>query len=245
MKEYLFLGLLQGIFEWLPISSEGIVSLFSSFLKMPNPIDLALYLHLGTLFSAIIYFYQDWKKIISLKDEKTFNFLLKTTLISLLVGGLFYFLIKDFSFKGSFLILMGGGLLLTGFFHRKRFGFKIDFEKLAFLVGFLQGLSVIPGVSRSGATIFGLSLSNLSPKEILKLSYLLSVPVVFAGSIFLSLKNPFFFSKEVFFSSLVAFLTGLLSLKFLLKVASKLNFFKFCLVFGLLCFLGGLIEFLK
>lgn len=243
MKEYLLLGILQGIFEWLPISSEGIVALTSSFfLKTINPIDLALYLHLGTFFAVLVYFYKDWKKILLLKDKKTFKFLTVVTLISLVIGGLLYFLIKEIAFGKWFLIIIGIGLLITGFFHKKKFFFKISFEKLAILTGILQGLSVIPGISRSGATIFGLSFGEFSPNEILRFSYLMSAPVVLISSIFLSFKEPLLFSKGVFFSLIAAFLSGILSLKFLLKLSLKLNFFKFCLIFGGLCILGGLIE---
>jgi len=243
MKEYLLLGILQGIFEWLPISSEGIVALTSSFfLKTINPIDLALYLHLGTFFAVLVYFYKDWKKILLLEDKKTFKFLTITTLISLIVGSLFYFLIKEIAFGGWLLIIIGIGLLITGFFHKKRFSFKISFKKLAILTGVLQGLSVVPGVSRSGATIFGLSFGKLSPNEILRFSYLMSAPVVLISSIFLSFKEPLFFSKGVFLSLIVAFLSGILSLKFLMRLALRLNFFKFCLIFGGICILGGIIE---
>ena len=67
---YILLGAIQGIFEWIPVSSEGIVALASNFLKLNiNPIDIGLFLHLGTLLSAIIYFRKDWIKIITFKDK--------------------------------------------------------------------------------------------------------------------------------------------------------------------------------
>jgi len=243
MKEYFFLGILQGIFEWLPISSEGILTLVSSlFFKKISPIDLALYLHLGTFFALLIYFYKDWKKIFLFEDKKTLKFLVLSTIFSFLVGAPIYFLIKKITFGGLLLIIIGFGLMITGFFHKKKLSLKISFEKLAILTGILQGLSVIPGISRSASTIFGLSLGKFSPYEILKLSYLISAPVVLGAGIFLALKEPLLFSKEIFLSLVGAFLAGILSLKILLKFALRLNFFKFCIIFGGLCILGGIIE---
>ena len=114
-------------------------------------------------------------------------------------------------------------------------------EKLAIFVGILQGLAVIPGFSRSGATIFSLSLGEFSPPEILKISYMMSAPVVFLSSVYLYLKNPnlFSFSLEALIFS---FLTSILTLHFLMKISQKINFSQFSLIFGLICILGALFD---
>jgi len=85
MWEYILAGILQGIFEWLPISSEGIVALFTNF-SLPefNSIDFALFLHLGTLLAVVIYFWKDIRDLILLKD-KNFEIFIIVTFIS---GGL-------------------------------------------------------------------------------------------------------------------------------------------------------------
>lgn len=239
-----FLGIVQGILEWIPISSEGVVSLVSQWLiEKVNPIDLALSLHLGTLFACLFYFRKDWKKVITLKDSKLLRFLMISTFVSLLVGFPIYKLIKNMAVGNGLLVIMGFGLLLTAFFHKKKKIFEMGFNKLATLTGFLQGLAVIPGLSRSGSTIFGLSLGKLSPSETLKISYMMSVPVILASSVYLFLENPSLILGG--WPSLISgFLMGFLSLHFLINWAQKINFFKFALIFALLCFLGAVIGFL-
>lgn len=244
MWDYIILGIIQGIFEWIPISSEGIVALTSQFLAINiNPIDIALFLHLGTLFAVLIYFRKDWKEVLTLKDRKLFRFLFLSTFISLIVGFPLYRVVRNMVVGNSLLVIVGFGLLITAYFQRKRMIFKISFDKLAAITGFLQGLAVIPGLSRSGSTIFGLSLGKLHPSEALKVSYMMSVPAVLASSVYLYLKN----STLVFegWPALISsFLIGFLSLHFLINLAKKINFFQFVLIFGTLCFLGAMISLL-
>ena len=241
---YLFLGAIQGIFEWFPISSEGIVALSSQFLlKDVNPIDIALFLHLGTAFAVLIYFREDWKEVFLLKNYKLIRFLTISTLISLAVGYPFYKLIEGMIIGNSLLLIMGFGLLFTAYFQKTNKTFKIGFDKLAVICGFLQGLAVIPGLSRSGSTIFGLSLGKSSPSEMLKVSYMMSLPVILASSFYLFLSNPLFII-EGWPSLISSFLVGIVSLRFLMNLAKKIDFFKFALIFSLLCFLGALLGFI-
>ena len=247
MLNYIFLGIVQGIFEWLPISSQGIAMLISQYFieKQVHPIDIALFLHLGTLFAVLGYFYKDWKDILFLKNKKLLNFLIIATIPSLIIGFFLFDLVRDMVIGGMLLSLVGFGLLITAFFNKKKYCFKnISSKKIAVIAGILQGFSVIPGFSRSAATIFGLSLAGFSPKKTLTLSYLMSVPVVLAASFYLLLKQPLLFSWGMFIALIFSFLVGLLFLKFLMAFAQKINFFKFCLIFAILCFLGAIIEIL-
>lgn len=248
MWEYIFLGILQGIFEWIPISSEGVIALTSQYLiQQINPIDIALFLHLGTLFAVLVYFRKDWKEIVLLKNPKLLRFLIITTIISLAIGFPLYNLIRNFSTGTTLLFVMGFGLLITAYFHKLRKNPNMSLEKksgkLALIAGSLQGISVIPGLSRSGSTIFGLSLGKLSPFEILKISYIMSAPVILASSIYLTLKNP-----TIFFtgwpSLISSFFVGIISLSFLMKFAKKINFYIFAIIFAVLCFIGGIIGLL-
>ena len=244
MWSYFVLGIIQGIFEWFPISSEGIVALTSQFLvKNTNPIDVALFLHFGTVFAVLIYFWKDWKEIFILKNSKLLRFLIISTLISLLIGSPLYQIVNSIIIGNSLLLIMGFGLLLTAYFHKMKKSFKIDFDKLAVITGFLQGLAVIPGLSRSGSTIFGLSLGKSTPSEMLKVSYMMSVPVVLASSFYLFLKDPILFI-EGWPALISSFLVGIFSLHFLINLAKKINFFKFALIFSLLCFLGVIVGFI-
>lgn len=244
MLNYFILGILQGIFEWIPISSEGVVALAVNYLiKGANPVNLALFMHLGTMFAVLIYFRSEWKKVILFQDLRLTRFLIISTIISLAVGYPVYKAINNVVIGTSLLLITGFGLLLTAYFQRARRFSEIGFNKLAVITGFLQGVAVIPGLSRSGATIFGLSLGERNPYEVLRISYMMSFPVVLASSIFLFLNNPTFILQG--WPSLISsFLIGILSLHFLLEFANKINFFKFALVFSILCFIGAGVQFL-
>ncbi|PIR01854.1 MAG: hypothetical protein CO031_02800 [Candidatus Nealsonbacteria bacterium CG_4_9_14_0_2_um_filter_37_38] len=254
---YILLGILQGIFEWIPISSEGVVALVAQFLPgLKSPLDLALFLHLGTALAVLIYFGKDWMNILSFKDKNLLQFLIIATLISLAVGFPVYKLLKGVAIGAGLLLVMGLGLLFTAYFQRTSTAGKpsrpagwlpaklnLNPNQLAAICGFLQGLSVIPGLSRSGSTIFGLALGGVEPFQILKISYMMSLPVVLASSCYLFLENPILICeswRSLFFS----FSVGILSLHFLIKISQKINFSKFALIFGILCLIGAAIEFI-
>lgn len=241
MWEYIFTGILQGIFEWLPVSSEGVVALFSNF-SMPdlNSVDFALFLHLGTLLAVAIYFWKDILDLILLKDKKFLKFFIIVTVIS---GGLGFFVYKFASNIGggpALLFLMGGGLFLTSWFQRKKIKFKANENIAAITVGLLQAITPIPGVSRSGATIFGLSLFEDDPEKILKTSYLISIPVVLGVNAYLYLKNPALISGNAWLALVFSFIFGLATLKVLMGISKKINFSKFTFLFGCLCVLASL-----
>jgi len=227
------------VFEWLPISSEGIVALTSQWLiKDSNPVDVALFLHSGTLIAILIYFRKDWKEILTLKNKKLLKFLIIATAVSLIIGFPFYRAIRNVAIGNTLLLIMGFGLLLTAYFHKKKKKPKFSFSQLGIIAGFLQGLAVIPGLSRSGSTIFGLSLGDLEPSQILKISYIMSAPAVIASSGYLFFKDQTLMF-EGFPALISSFVIGIFSLHFLINAAEKIDFFKFALIFAALCFLGA------
>ncbi len=242
MLEYIFLGILQGIFEWIPVSSEGVVALGSHFLlEGVNPVDVALSLHLGTLFAVMIYFWRDWREVKMLRNTRFLKFLTIATVFSLVVGFPLYNLVTGMVLGGFLLVIMGCGLLATSYFHKTKKTLGLGLNRLGVVAGILQGLAVIPGLSRSGSTIFGLSMGKLKPSYILKYSYMMSAPVVAVSSVYLLIKNP---NIVMVWPALVSsFIVGVLSLHLLMKVSSRISFFKFTLVFGLLCFVGALLVF--
>ena len=243
MWDYIFLGILQGIFEWIPISSQGITALASQyFLKEFHPIDVAIFLHLGTLLAVLIYFRKEWKEVLTLKDKNLFYFLIIATFFSLIVGFPLYKSVKEITIGAGLLVVMGFGLLLTSFLQKERKSFNLNLNHLAIFSGFLQGLSVIPGLSRSGSTIFGLSLGKKNPSEILKISYMMSAPVIFLASFYLYFKNPILIN-ECWISLIFSFLVGISTLHYLIKFSQRIDFSKFTLIFGFLCFLGAIFSF--
>ncbi|MCD6528608.1 undecaprenyl-diphosphate phosphatase [bacterium] len=244
MINYILLGIIQGVFEWLPISSEGVTALFSQFfVQRLNPIDIALFLHLGTLLATLVYFSKEWIKVLTGKNPFLLRFLIIATIISLVVGFPVYKTIRSLAIGYTLLLIMGFGLLCTSFFQKSQRKIKIGVNGLAIITGFLQGLAVIPGLSRSGSTIFGLSLGKFPPEDILKISYMMSAPVILVSTLYLWWENPILFSQG-WLSLIFSFLVGFATLHLLINLAQKINFSKFTFVFGLFCLIGAVIGLL-
>lgn len=244
MWEYFLLGALQGIFEWLPISSQGVMTIFSSFVDIEmSAIDFSLFLHSGTMLAVLIFFRKDWINLILLKDKELLRFFVIASIISLSLGFVLYKTIGNIALGSGLLFLIGFGLLLTSWFQKKNIRLNISKDFNSIIVGLLQGLSVIPGVSRSGSTIFGLSLKGNDPSEILKKSYIISLPAVAASTGYIFLNNPTI-SSFPWIALLSSFIFGIISLKVLLDFSKKVNFSKLTMIFGILCIIGGIIEWL-
>ncbi len=260
MLEQIILGIIQGIVEWLPVSSEGILVLvranfFNRGQGWEEIIREVLFLHLGTFFAALIYFRKDvWQlvgvsfgSVISKDSSKKLTGLFKFLLISAIITGLLgYGLLEVFvnleeqvEFSGKIITLSIGLLLLITAFlqiRAKKEGYKkVGNLKIgdSFLLGIIQGLAVLPGLSRSGLTVSTLLLRKFNSQASLKLSFLMSLPVVLGGNIILNFKH-FVFSADLFLGLISSFVFGLLTISLLLKLARKINFGYFVLVFGIL-----------
>ena len=257
MEEGIILGIIQGITEWLPISSEGAlilveVNFFKNQSGLANLISYVLFLHLGTFFAALIYFRKDVFLLLKglfnyqkadKETRKTLNFLILTTIISGLLGFLIFELIEGMednivSGGKGITLLIGIMLLVTAFlqFQRKGRGKKeiVDLKTSdGILLGIFQGASVIPGLSRSGLTVSALLLRKFNESQALKLSFLMSLPAILAGNIALNLNN-FSFSLEFLLGFSFSFLFGILTIHLLLKIANRLNFAWFVLFFALI-----------
>lgn len=244
MWEYVLLGALQGIFEWIPISSQGLITIFSSFIVTDiNSIDFSLFLHLGTMFAVLIFFRKDWINLILLRDKELLRFFIIASVVSLSLGFVVYKTIGDIAIGSGLLFLIGFGLLLTSWFQKKDIRLNMNKDFNSVIVGLLQGISVIPGVSRSGSTIFGLSLKENDPSEILKKSYIISLPAVIVSTGYIFINSPSI-SSFPWIALLSSFVFGIISLKVLLDFSKKVNFSKITMTFGILCLIGGIIEWL-
>jgi undecaprenyl-diphosphatase len=244
MWEYVLLGALQGIFEWIPISSQGIVTVFSSFAEIEmNAINFSLFLHAGTMLAVLIFFRKDWINLILLRDKELLRFFIIASIISLSLGFVLYKTIGDVALGSGLLFLVGFGLLLTSWFQKNNIRLNMSKDANYIIVGLLQGLSAIPGVSRSGSTIFGLSLKESDPSEILKRSYIISLPAVAASTGYIFLNDPTI-SSFPWIALISSFVFGIISLKILLDFSKKVNFSKITMIFGILCIIGGILEWL-
>jgi len=264
MFEYVILGIIQGIAEWLPVSSEGLIILAkTNFFHTPGNLEeaitQALFLHLGTFLAALIYFRRDVKKLVktifsyrsqSQETQKLFSFLLITTMIS---GAFGLLLIKTLTYissqlesQGTIITLMIGCLLLgTAFLElkAKKSGYRnlCDLTIVdSILLGIVQGFAALPGFSRSGLTVSALLLRKLDKTYALKLSFLMSLPIVLAGNIALN-TNALVWTVEALAGLFFSFIFGLAAIHLFLKLAEKINFGYFVLLFGVLTILSAVV----
>jgi len=254
MIEQIVLGTVQGIAEWLPISSEGAIFLVSSnFFGEQDVAELlrqALFLHLGTFLATLVYFWKDVVKVfqtlIGYKSavpgqKNQLKFLVIATLISGGIGlvVLTFITSTDFTATAKAVnVVIGISLLVTAFLQIRagQGGLRLlDHinNSDSVLLGIAQGMATLPGLSRSGLTISALLLRKVNDELALKLSFLLSLPIVLAGNIALNFKE-FAFQAEMLIGLLFSFGFGLITIHVLLKLARKINFGYFVLVFAVL-----------
>ncbi|MFB6212858.1 MAG: undecaprenyl-diphosphate phosphatase [Candidatus Magasanikbacteria bacterium] len=256
MIEKITLAATQGILEWLPVSSEGFLVLIKANFfnggNISSIVDYALFLHFGTFLAALVYFRAEvWKLIVAgfnyfdaeQKKRKVFDFLLISTIVSGLLGLLLLeglrFVENSFNFGGS-VITAGVGVLLlfTGFMQlkagsvEKRIEVDISYWD-GVLLGIVQGLAVLPGISRSGFTVSALLLKDFKEEVSLRLSFLMSLPIVFFGNLVMN-SSKIFFSFKSLAVIFISFIFGLITIDLLLKTARKMNFGWFVILFGLL-----------
>lgn len=259
LLEAIIMGIIQGIFEWLPVSSEGINSivLLNFFNKsFTEAIYLSIWLHLGTMLSAMVFFRKTIYRLIKNLPKYRFNnnpenkltsFIFLTTLISGILGGTFLLLgVEKLNLPYYYaMLLIGGALIITGFLqlfanneNKIKSGLKV---KDSFSLGILQGFSVLPGISRSGITVSTLLLKNYSVEKSLKLSFILSIPLVFGAELGILLLEKVQFNIYSLVSIFVAFIVGLISINLFINFAKKINFGIICLIIGVLSIVAAFI----
>jgi len=253
----LIVGLIQGLIEWLPISSQGnlvIIMIAVLGLEPTYALGLAVYLHMGTGLAAAIYFRKDISRILrsdSESDRRMLSFLVITTVLTGVVGLPLFLFAQLSSFYGEALLgLTGVALISTGIVQRtaQRSGSptaKILNLKEGLLLGLVQGFSALPGVSRSGVTTSALLLTGFEGEDALRISFLMSIPAVFAAAIGLTMIQGVPELRVSLLIALVAsFISALLSINILLRAARKLRFWGLCLALGVLALLPLLIHLL-
>ncbi len=259
MFENFVLGLVQGVAEWLPVSSEGIIVLvktrFFGGAETEVLIREALFLHLGTFFAALVYFRKDVKHLLKFNSfddstKKLFSFLAIATVIS---GAIGYILLQAVSALEDFVVIdakrimlaVGVLLLVTAYLQFRAKGGQLKKEKElkqkdGVLLGLVQGLAVLPGLSRSGTTVAALLMRGYDDAFSLKLSFLMSLPIVLAGNILLNLDG-FVLDLGTLVGLATSFVFGLLTINVLIRLAKKINFTYFVLLFALLSFVAAFV----
>lgn len=234
------LGIIQGLTEFLPVSSSGHLVLFSKIFGIEESLFVSILLHVATLFSIIIVYYKDIWSMIRHPLSKESMTLVVATIPTSLIALVLMPIIKQ-SFAGGFLpicfLISAVLLFISERYSKKCVQGDIDF-KTAFFMGIAQGFAVFPGISRSGATISAGLLNKKDRSQVAKFSFLMSIPIVCA-SLLLEIyeicveKTPL--SIEILptiFAFLAAFFVGVFAIKIMnrLTVRSNLKWFSFYLV---------------
>ena len=245
----IFLVFIQGITEFLPISSSGHLVIFDKLFPVINlnTNDIA-FLHIGTLFSIVI-FYRDrilqiFSNLIILK------FYLKIIIFGILPAVIVGLLtpIQE-AIDNSSQILMYTGIayfflsVLLIFSERIASKNILSIEEItinqAFMIGIAQAFALMPGISRSGVTLLAAMYLGLKKADAIFYSMLIGIPTIFGAWSLTFINQSFEVNTSILIPTIVAFLTGILAIKLLVKFTteSKLQFFGFyCLILSIISF---------
>jgi len=248
LTEAVILGIIQGVTEWLPISSsgQGMIFMMNFFgIEPGEAFSISMFLHMGTLFAALLYFR---KEILMLhKNRELLSFLFFSTALTVIVGLPILFFLRESvleNFSGKFVtMLIGAMLIFTGLILRlKPIEQRREFNlKDAVFAGAAQGISIIPGISRSGTTIAALVIRDIEQELVLKLSFMMSIPAVIGANIIEFSSEKTSFEPSYLFGIAAAFLAGFLTMKYLIEISKKLSFSNFCIVLGAVALLAPLL----
>tara|TARA_B100001758_G_C18409016_1_gene614251 strand:+ start:627 stop:1412 length:786 start_codon:yes stop_codon:yes gene_type:complete len=252
----IILGIIQGLTEFLPVSSSGHLEIAQAILGEKNigneNLLLTVVLHAATACSTIVVFKEDIIRLIRNlfninSPESKFSLLIIVSMIpSVIVGLLFIDTIE--SFFGGALALVGSMLILTGIIlflankaksSNKKAGFKE-----ALVIGLAQAFAIIPGVSRSGATISTAVLLGVDKENAARFSFLMVIPLIL-GKMAKDILSGEIEKSTIDFhiiiiGFLVAFFVGVIACKWMIKIVknSQLSYFSFyCFIIGSLVLL--------
>jgi undecaprenyl-diphosphatase len=248
--EAIFLGMIQGVFEFLPVSSSAHLLLASYFFNFSedvinsNMFDAIL--HGGSIIAILLFFYKDVIK--ALKNKRIMKGLFISTLPTFVIG-LIIEPFKDVYFRGIWISFIS--LVIWGFYmiyaEKKSKEIK-NIEELNvkdyLILGFMQSIALIPGTSRSGITISTALLLNLKKDDALSVSFLIGLPVIFAAFAYEFRKaiitKAFIDYTTLFVGVSSSLVFSLLALVFLVKFIKKFKFSSFAYYrFGLAAFIIG------
>jgi undecaprenyl-diphosphatase len=259
----LIAGFLQGIFEWLPISSEGnlAIALTAIGSNPESAVAYALFLHLGTALSASVYYRDELKAVFSSMrawrpqsafeaETATLSFLGVATAASGVTGVCAYLALERLVSKltgGTFVALIGLLLIVTGLVQRFAGSLSLGGRPHptfgdAILVGALQGLAILPGVSRSGTTTSALLLRGYDGPASFRLSFLLSIPAAIGGgaiAVFDTGGIPNLTPTAAVVALATAALIGYLTIDALMRLVKRVPFWGICVGLGALAVFGG------
>ena len=250
LLQSIILGFIQGTTEWFPISSTGHLRLAEHFFGLSVPLLFDVTLHVGTLLVTLIYFREAIKNVLLALWHRDFHSgdgkliipiiigIIPTALMGVLIG-------NELDTYFSSLLLLGAGFIAGGIvLFTSKFGKERKDSismPVAFLIGVMQGISIIPSISRSGLTISVALLLGLKKEIAFKFSFLLSIPAVI-GALGLTLyqgRDTFSLSGisgfDVAAALLVTVAISFVALKLLWKTLAANKFY----LWAIYCFIIG------
>ena len=240
----IILGIVQGITEWLPVSSSGHLVLFEYFFGLSQPLIFDIMLHIGSLLVIILFFKKEILELIVglfKWDKEKLMIILMIIIASIPIALIGYFfkdaielLFKDLRTVG-FALLFTAALLFLSRYPSKKTG-KLTIWK-AFTIGIFQSIAILPGVSRSGSTISAGMMLGIKKEDAARFSFLIFIPAIL-GALVLNVSDINSFSDPVpiIIGTLVSAIVGYFSLKLLMNIIknNKFSWFSiYCLVLGL------------
>jgi undecaprenyl-diphosphatase len=228
--EIFILSLIQGVTEFLPISSSSHLIIASDYLKLENNLSIDVSLHIGSFLAVLAYFYKD---ILNFYENKVLFIKIVISSIPVMLSGIilietnFIEKIRNIEVIAFTTIVFGILLFISDKFKNEKNIEKNFSFKSAIYIGVLQILSLIPGVSRSGIAITAARFLKFKRIDSAKISFLISIPILGAVSIF-GLKNILFAESQYdakinIFAIILAFLFSLITIKFFLKYLNKFS----------------------
>ena len=228
--ESIILGIVQGLTEFLPVSSSGHLVMFQKFFGTQDELFFTLALHLGTLIAVLVVYWKDVVHII----KNPFSDLTKKLVFATIPTVVIVFILKSLvesSFSSYFFIC---GFLLSAlllFVTEKKYDKSIPKKSISyknsFLIGVAQGLACFPGVSRSGSTICAGMLAGENKEEVAKFSFLLSIPIIIASCGYELICNPIVLTNNwipIVVGMIVSMISGIFAIKLMLNVVKKVKF---------------------
>ncbi len=263
----IFLGFIQGLTEFLPISSSAHLVIFQNLLGIKEPaVFFDICVHMGTLLAVFIYYRKKIKDLflscfdfdkIKKGESKDFKLVIiiiagsiPTALTGLVIKQYAQIIFSSVIFTGSMLIVTASFLAASKFIpenRKKAVSSELTLKK-GFIIGLVQGFAVFPGISRSGSTIVTGLFLGLEKKEAASFSFLLSIPAIL-GAHLLSIRDVSInylteSLASVLAGTVISFITGYLALILLIKIVNKGKLFFFapyCAIAGLLCIILSII----
>lgn len=248
LLKMILMGIVQGIAEFLPISSSGHLIIFEKLLNIEQPsLFIAQMLHFGTFLSVFIFYFNDIKELIVeffkmiihlIKREKfeinktqKLAFLIlvasiPTAIIALCFEDAFQTYYENLKSISVMFLITAVLLFITDRYSNNKKKLANLSYLSAFSIGMVQGVAIMPGISRSGSTIFAGTILDLDKNEAARFSFLISLPATFGAFLFgikdvIASGEAISFNFSIIVGIITSMVVGIISIKFLLNLLNK------------------------